>query len=150
MSDDQQIVASSSTRNDLNHIIAISSGFVDVFKIRCHGQPTIVLPQNLILSVQTHSTAEKNLIWQGKELPIYVAHQPDKQEAIALITGNIQLEQYFVILCDDMPEALRLRISEVTDVHGLDEKKNVFQYIRVNKELCQIPVLEEMYADLLK
>lgn len=150
MSDHKKTVVSGfeAAPTKLNHLIAISSGFVDVFKIRCDGQATIILPQNLILSVQAHFTGGKKLTWNGQELPIYAVHQPNTKEGIALITGHSGLKQSFVILCDEMPEASRLRISEVNDVHGLDEKRGVFQYIRVAGELCQIPVLEDIYEDL--
>ncbi|MBF7682841.1 hypothetical protein I2F27_05775 [Acinetobacter sp. B5B] len=136
------------SQEDLSELMTVSAGFVDVFKIRCANQATIVLPQNLILSVQTQQKGIKHVQWHGVELPVYEVHTPDVNEVTALIVENEQIEQRFVILCDEMPEAHRLRISEVVDVYGVEKETKVFQYVRIHQELCQIPVLNEIYAEI--
>ncbi|MBF7688425.1 hypothetical protein [Acinetobacter rathckeae] len=148
MVDNQFIDTSGASKQNLSELMTVSAGFVDVFKIRCANQATIVLPQNLILSVQTPQHGVKYIQWHDVELPIYDVHTPDAKDVIALIIENEQIEQRFAILCDEMPEAHRLRISEVVDVYGVEKEVGVFQYVRIHQELCQIPVLAEIYAEI--
>ncbi|SDB99268.1 hypothetical protein [Acinetobacter boissieri] len=137
-------------QQNLSELMTVSAGFVDVFKIRCANQAIIVLPQNLILSVQTHQKGIKQIQWHDVALPIYAVHGSEAKDVIALIIENEQVEQRFAILCDDMPEAHRLRISEVVDVYGIEKEVGVFQYVRIHQELCQIPLLHEIYTKITK
>lgn len=136
------------SQQEFSELMTVSAGFVDIFKIRCANQATIVLPQNLILSVKNHQHGAEHIQWHDAILPVYAVHEPEAEDVIALIIENDDIDQRFVILCDDMPEAHRLRISEVVDVYGVDKEVCVFQYVRIHQELCQIPVLNEIYAKI--
>lgn len=133
---------------DLSDLMTVSAGFVDVFKIRCHEQVTIVLPQNLVLAVQTHRRGVQSITWHDVELPVYAVHHPEANQVTALIIENESIEQSFAILCDDMAESKRLRISEVVDVYGMEKEQGVFQYVRIHNELCQIPILNDIYMQI--
>lgn len=135
----------------LSDLIAVSTGFVDVFKIQCYEQPDILLPQNLVLSVQVHLTGTKFMKWHDLELPVYAVHQPDLDEVTALIIEGEMPSRRFALLCDEMPEALRLRISEVVDVdQEVKENTGIFQYVSIREELCQIPNLDDIYETIIQ
>ncbi|MBF7689336.1 hypothetical protein I2F29_11935 [Acinetobacter sp. FNA3] len=135
----------------LSDLIAVSTGFVDIFKIECHQQPPMILPQNLILSVQSHRTGVKTINWHDLELPVYAIHQPDLDEGTALIVEGEMPSRRFVILCNEMPEPLRLRISEVVDIdENVEAKAEVFQYVSIRNEMCQIPKLDPIYESIIK
>ena len=104
------------SQEQIQSLITTSTGFLDVYEIPVHGDVPILIPQNMILSAMSVKANEKQVEWHDKQLPTYVVHQPDLSEVTALVVEGEQEATRFALLCDSMPNSLRLRISEVVDV----------------------------------
>lgn len=126
--------------NGLQNLISLSKGFVDIFKISNQAEP-ILIPQNIVLSIQRYTRAETH------DLPIYDVSVSSVEEPIGLtIEGNSEKER-FILLCNDMPENMRLRISEVSDETHRDQLYAT-HCVKVQNEVCQIPNLDKIYAEI--
>lgn len=129
--------------DQIQSLLATSTGFIDAYAIPVFGDAPILLPQNMILSAMNVPPHSRQVEWHDKVLPTYIVHNPTIEMATALVVEGDSEETRFAILCDHMPDTLRLRISEVRD---LDKPmpKSVYQYVEVDKKTYQIPHIQNI------
>lgn len=135
-------------QQELQHLITVSTGFLDVFKVTCYDQKPMLLPQNIILSAQTCKTDVSTMQWHEKNLPIYAIHTPTLTEGVALVVEGEKVEERFILLCDAMPESIRLRISELADENEIESNDKVFQLVSFEQKIYQIPALDKIYQSI--
>ncbi|WP_374252897.1 hypothetical protein [Acinetobacter brisouii] len=135
-------------QQELQHLISVSTGFIDAYIIECYNQVPMLIPQNIVLSAQNAGTQADVLTWHEVDLPIYAIHHPDMKEGIALVIEGEETTQRFALLCNEMPRGIRLRISEVVDDDRLIDDPKVFQYVVAEGKQYQIPNLVEIQREL--
>ena len=59
-----------------------------------------------------------------------------------------QVDQRFALICDEMPQTIRLRISEVVDEEQPFDDSNIYQYVRMGDQIFQVPNLNEIQNQL--
>lgn len=135
------------TQEQIQSLIATSTGFIETYLIPVYKGATILLPQTMVLSAMSVTANSSEVEWHDKFLPTFIVHSPDLQEATALVIEGDEEATRFAILCDSMPKSLRLRISEVQD---LDKEPSnlIYQYVRVNDEEYQVPHLTNIQRKL--
>lgn len=79
----------------------------------------------------------------------HLVHQPNLSEVTALVVEGEQETTRFALLCDRMPNSLRLRISEVVDVEK-DAPAQTYQYVQVNGKDYQVPNLRAIQQQVFK
>lgn len=137
------------SQEQIQSLITTSTGFLDVYEIPVHGDVPLLIPQNMILSAMSVKANEKLVEWHDKQLPTYVVHQPNLSEVTALVVEGEQETTRFALLCDRMPNSLRLRISEVVDVEK-DAPAQTYQYVQVNGKDYQVPNLRAIQQQVFK
>lgn len=137
------------SQEQLQSLITTSTGFLDVYEIPVHGDVPLLIPQNMILSAMSVKANEKLVEWHDKQLPTYLVHQPNLSEVTALVVEGEQETTRFALLCDRMPNSLRLRISEVVDVEK-DAPAQTYQYVQVNGKDYQVPNLRAIQQQVFK
>ncbi len=137
------------SQEQIQSLITTSTGFLDVYEIPVHGDVPLLIPQNMILSAMSVKANEKLVEWHDKQLPTYLVHQPNLSEVTALVVEGEQETTRFALLCDSMPNSLRLRISEVVDVEK-DAPAQTYQYVQVNGKDYQVPNLRAIQQQVFK
>lgn len=135
-------------QQELQHLISVSTGFIDVYQVICFEQVPMLLPQTIVLSAQTSKTSVTRYKWHDTYLPVYAMNNPQLKEAVALIIEGNSPEDRFVLLCDDMPETIRLRISEVVDDERPIDSDKVAQYVNLQNQVYQVPDLDVIYQSI--
>lgn len=133
---------------ELQHLISVSTGFIDAYIIDCYEQDAMLLPQNIILSAQNTQLPTQSVFWHDVQLPVYAVHNPALKEGVALIIEGDEIHQRFALVCDRMPESVRLRISEVVDDEQPIDDQAVFQYVQSQGKRYFIPNLDEIQKQL--
>ena len=129
------------SQQEIHHLITVSTGVVDVFLIDAQMDAPILLPQNIVISVFDAPTGQAQLTWKNQELPVWAVHASDTQQALALVIEGDTAVQRFVLLCDQMPEAMRWRISEVVDDDVEPSDPLVFKYVKRGEQRFIVPNL---------
>ena len=135
-------------QQELQHLISVSTGFIDVYKVPCFEQASMLLPQNIVLSAQTSKTDVKRYKWHDVYLPVYPLNSPQLKEAVALIIEGDIPQERFVLLCDEMPETIRLRISEMVDEDRPTNNEHIYQYVSLQDQVYQVPALDKIYNSI--
>ena len=135
------------SNEQIQSLIATSTGFIETYVIPVHGDADILIPQNMVLSAMSVAAHSPQVEWHDKYLPTYDIHRPDLEEVTALVIDGDTEQTRFAILCDAMPQTLRLRISEVLDIDK-PTPEHVYQYVRVNETEYQIPHLSHLQHKL--
>lgn len=135
-------------QQELQHLISVSTGFIDAYIIECYNQVPMLIPQNIVLSAQNSMTQVQELSWHDVNLPIYAINNPNVREGIALVIEGEEITQRFALLCNEMPQGIRLRISEVVDDDRPIDDVKVFQYVVSEGKQYQIPNLVEIQREL--
>lgn len=128
------------TQEQIQSLITTSTGFLDVYEIPVHGDVPILIPQNMILSAMNVKGNVAQVEWHDKHLPTYIVHQPELDDVTALVVEGEQEATRFAVLCDNMPNSMRLRISEVVDVEKATPEQT-YLYVQVNGTDYQVPNL---------
>lgn len=124
---------------ELQHLITVSTGFIDAYIIHCYGKEPMLLPQNIILSALDSHAHVKTVQWHEKDLPVYHVNGPARRYGVALVIEGELIDQRFALMCEEMPKSIRIRISEVVDDDRKIEDPSILQYVRVGTELYHIP-----------
>lgn len=127
---------------ELQHLITVSTGFVDAYIIQCHEKPAMLLPQNIVLSAQDSPTHVSTVEWHEKKLPVFNLSGPDDRSGVALVIEGEHNEQRFALMCKKMPDSIRIRISEVVDDEKENNDQSIMQYVRISDTLYHVPNLE--------
>lgn len=133
-------------QKELQHLITLSTGFMDAYVIHCYGKDPMLLPQNIILSAMDSPTKVKRVEWHDTKLPVFAVHHPERALGVALVVEGETIEQRFVLMCDEMPKTIRLRISELVDDERAVKDEMVFQYVKIGAQNFQIPHLDHIQA----
>ncbi len=133
-------------QQELQHLITVSTGFIDAYIIECHQQVPMLLPQNIVLSAMDVKNGIKHIEWHDVKLPVYSVHNEIDSRAVALVIESEDISQRFALMCKSMPVSVRLRISEVVDenedIQESLKHPTVFKYVRMDNQRYHIPNLE--------
>lgn len=134
------------SQQELQHLITVSTGFIDAYIIDCHGKDPMLLPQNIVLSALDSNTQVKTVEWHEAQLPVYAVNDPSRQNGVALVIEGDEINHRFALMCNEMPKTIRIRISEVVDVDQPVNDPAIFQYVRMNEQLFHIPNMMNIQA----
>lgn len=143
MSNNQNISVSNQVDfQELQHLITVSTGFVDAYIIQCHNKPAMLLPQNIVLSALDSPSQVATVEWHEKKLPVFNLSGPDDLLGVALVIEGEEIEQRFALMCKAMPKSIRIRISEVVDDEQEIIDQSILQYVRMGEVLYHVPNLD--------
>ena len=126
---------------ELQHLITVSTGFIDAYIIQCFAKAPMLLPQNVVLSALDSQTHVNHVEWHDKQLPVFHVNNPDRKVGVALVIEGEEIDQRFALMCEEMPTSIRIRISEVVDDNLNIEDQSIMQYVRIGTELFHVPDL---------
>ena len=126
---------------ELQHLITVSTGFIDAYIIQCFAKAPMLLPQNVVLSALDSQTHVSLVEWHDKQLPVFHVNNPDRKAGVALVIEGEEIDQRFALMCEEMPTSIRIRISEVVDDNLNIEDQSIMQYVRIGTELFHVPDL---------
>lgn len=132
---------------ELQHLITVSTGFIDAYIIESYQQAPMLLPQNIVLSALDSPTAVQQVDWHDIQLPVYHIHPPIEQ-GVALVIEGEEAHQRFALMCQEMPKSIRIRISEVVDDPQNNTDAMVQQLVRIENTLYQVPHLANIQSSL--
>lgn len=90
-------------QQELQHLITVSTGFIDAYIIECNDQVPMLLPQNIVLSAMDVKNGVKHIEWHDVKLPVYSVHNTIDQHAVALVIEGEDISQRFALICKTMP-----------------------------------------------
>ncbi|CAI3151701.1 hypothetical protein [Acinetobacter calcoaceticus] len=133
-------------QQELQHLITVSTGFIDAYIIECDQQVPMLLPQNIVLSAMDVKNGIKHIEWHDVKLPVYTVHNEIDSRAVALVIESEDISQRFALICKSMPVSVRLRISEVVDenedIQDSLQHPTVFKYVRMENQRYHVPNLQ--------
>ncbi|ECE6726709.1 hypothetical protein DSQ87_29430, partial [Salmonella enterica subsp. enterica] len=56
-------------QQELQHLISVSTGFIDAYIIECRDQVPMLLPQNIVLSALDTKVDAESIEWHDLKLP---------------------------------------------------------------------------------
>lgn len=133
---------------ELQHLITVSTGFVDAYIIDCFGKAPMLLPQNIVLSAQDSPTHVKVVEWHEKKLPAFSVSDPKKTLGVALVIEGEEADERFALMCNEMPNSIRLRISEVVDDELSSQDKTILQHVKIGHSIYHVPDLDEIQKQI--
>ncbi len=136
------------SQQELQHLITVSTGFIDTYVIECDQQPAMLLPQNIVLSALDSPTHMTSIQWHDSTLPVYAIHDPKQAMGVALVIEGEESSQRFALMCNEMPQTMRLRISEVVDDEVASDQPAIYQYVRVGEQRYHVPNLNYIEQSL--
>lgn len=139
-------------QQELQHLITVSTGFIDAYIIECDQQVPMLLPQNIVLSAMDVKNGIKHIEWHDVKLPVYTVHNEIDSRAVALVIESEDISQRFALICKSMPVSVRLRISEVVDenedIQDSLQHPTVFKYVRMENQRYHVPNLQYIQNSL--
>ncbi|ESK55148.1 MAG: hypothetical protein I8H98_01815 [Moraxellaceae bacterium] len=135
-------------QQELQHLITVSTGFIDAYIIQCHKKVPMLLPQNIVLSAMDTQTTVDHIEWHDLKLPIYAVNDPDNKHGVALVVEGDDVSERFALVCNEMPESIRLRISEIVDEELDIDDSNVFKYVKIGEKQYYVPNLQNIQTQL--
>ena len=144
----QTTVSSEINQQELQHLITVSTGFIDAYIIDCHGKEPMLLPQNIVLSALDSQTQVQSVEWHELKLPVYAVNEPERKNGVALVIEGEDVRQRFALMCNEMPKSIRLRISEIVDEDQEMTDPAIFQYVRMNEHVYHIPNLTHIQSTI--
>ncbi|ENX36473.1 hypothetical protein F889_00181 [Acinetobacter colistiniresistens] len=135
-------------QQELQHLITVSTGFIDAYIIECHQNVAMLLPQNIVLSAMDTQTNVDHIEWHDLKLPVYAVNDPMQKQGVALVVEGDDVSQRFALVCNQMPESIRLRISEVVDEEGEVDDNKVFKYVKMGENRFYVPHLQNIQTQL--
>lgn len=136
-----------STR-ELQHLITVSTGFIDAYIIDCYDKAPMLLPQNVVLSAQNSPTYVNVVEWHENKLPTFSVSDPKKTLGVALIIEGEDVDERFALMCNEMPSSIRLRISEVVDAEDSIKDKTILQYVKIGDKTYHVPDLDQIQLQI--
>jgi len=135
-------------QRELQHLITVSTGFIDAYIIQCHEKVPMLLPQNIVLSAMDTQTSVDHIEWHDLKLPIYAVNDPASKHGVALVVEGDDVSERFALVCNEMPESIRLRISEIVDEELDIDDSNVFKYVKIGEKQYYVPNLQNIQTQL--
>ncbi|MDV8152666.1 hypothetical protein R5L37_12940 [Acinetobacter pittii] len=139
-------------QQELQHLITVSTGFIDAYIIECNDEVPMLLPQNIVLSAMDVKNGIKHIEWHDVKLPVYSVHNRVDSRAVALVIESEDISQRFALMCKSMPVSVRLRISEVVDenedIQESLQHPTIFRYVRMDNQRYHVPNLQYIQDSL--
>ena len=135
-------------QQELQHLITVSTGFIDAYIIQCHEKVPMLLPQNIVLSAMDTQTSVDHIEWHDLKLPIYAVNDPASKHGVAIVVEGADVSERFASVCNEMPESIRLRISEIVDEELDIDDSNVFKYVKIGEKQYYVPNLQNIQTQL--
>ena len=135
-------------QQELQHLITVSTGFIDAYIIQCHEKVPMLLPQNIVLSAMDTQTRVDHIEWHDLKLPIYAVNDPASKHGVALVVEGDDVSERFALVCNEMPESIRLRISEIVDEERDIQDDGVFRYVKMGEKQFYVPNLQNIQSKL--
>ena len=135
-------------QQELQHLITVSTGFIDAYIIQCHEKVPMLLPQNIVLSAMDTQTSVDHIEWHDLKLPIYAVNDPASKHGVALVVEGDDVSERFALVCNEMPESIRLRISEIVDEERDIQDDGVFRYVKMGEKQFYVPNLQNIQSKL--
>ena len=135
-------------QHELQHLITVSTGFIDAYMIQCYQKVPMLLPQNIVLSAMDTSTDVEYIEWHDLKLPVYAVNDPAKKQGVALVIEGDDVSERFALICNEMPDSIRLRISEIVDEECEITDDKVFKYVKMGEKQFYIPHLQNIQTQL--
>ena len=135
-------------QQELQHLITVSTGFIDAYIIECHQKAPMLLPQNIVLSAMDTPTNIHHIEWHDLKLPVFAVNDPTYKQGVALVIEGDDVSERFALVCNEMPTSIRLRISEIVDEDGEVEDTQVFKYVRMGEKRFFVPHLQNIQTQL--
>lgn len=135
-------------QQELQHLITVSTGFIDAYIIECHQNVPMLLPQNIVLSAMDTQTDADYIEWHDLKLPVFSVNDPSEQQGVALVIEGDDVSERFALVCNEMPESIRLRISEIVDEELEVADQNVFKYVKMGDKQFYVPDLQNIQKRL--
>lgn len=148
-----QAVVSTQTQEKINqqelqHLITVSTGFIDAYIIDCYGKEPMLLPQNIVLSALDSNRQVQSVEWHETMLRVYSVSEPSNKNGVALVIEGDDATQRFALMCNEMPKTVRIRISEVVDADQDVTDSTIFQYVRMGDKIYHIPNMANIQASI--
>ena len=135
-------------QQELQHLITVSTGFIDAYIIQCYQKVPMLLPQNIVLSAMDTQTSVDHIEWHDLELPVYAVNDPNEKQGVALVIEGDDVSERFALVCDEMPESIRVRISEIVDEERDVDDNKVFKYVKMGEKQFFVPHLQNIQTQL--
>lgn len=133
---------------ELQHLITVSTGFIDAYVIECYEKDPMLLPQNVVLSALDSATHVNTVEWHEVKLPVFSVSDPNRTLGVALVIEGDEDEQRFALMCNEMPKSIRLRISEVIDDHQTIQDDTILQYVLIGDSKYHVPNLSRIQTKI--
>ncbi|RYL26159.1 hypothetical protein [Acinetobacter piscicola] len=133
---------------ELQHLITVSTGFIDAYIIDCYEKAPMLLPQNIVISALDSPTQVKTVEWHDHKLPAFRVSDPNTALGVALVVEGESANERFALLCNEMPRSIRLRISEVVDEENQSKDETILYMVRVGDEKFHVPNLAKIQQTL--
>jgi hypothetical protein len=108
----------------------------------------MLLPQNIVLSAMDTQTDADYIEWHDLKLPVFSVNDPSEQQGVALVIEGDDVSERFALVCNEMPESIRLRISEIVDEERDIADQNVFKYVKMGDKQFYVPDLQNIQKQL--
>lgn len=135
-------------QQELQHLITVSTGFIDAYIIQCHQKVPMLLPQNIVLSAMDTETNVDHIEWHDLKLPVFAVNDPSHKEGVALVIEGDDVSERFALVCNQMPESIRVRISEIVDDEIDVDDNKVFKYVKMGEQQFYVPHLQNIQTQL--
>ena len=135
-------------QQELQHLITVSTGFIDAYIIQCYQKVPMLLPQNIVLSAMDTQTSVDHIEWHDLKLPVYAVNDPNEKQGVALVIEGDDVSERFALVCDEMPESIRVRISEIVDEERDVDDNKVFKYVKMGEKQFFVPHLQNIQTQL--
>ena len=135
-------------QQELQHLITVSTGFIDAYIIQCHQKVPMLLPQNIVLSAMDTQTNVDYIEWHDLKLPVYAVNDPNEKQGVALVIEGDDVSERFALVCNEMPESIRVRISEIVDEERDVDDNKVFKYVKMGEKQFFVPNLQNIQTHL--
>ena len=86
-------------QQELQHLITVSTGFIDAYIIQCHQKVPMLLPQNIVLSAMDTQTNVDHIEWHDLKLPVYAVNDPNEKQGVALVIEGDDVSERFALVC---------------------------------------------------
>lgn len=142
-----------SSNEKFDDLMTVSTGVIDAYIIPIYKDVAMIIPQNIVLSALDATVDVKSIEWHEHTLPVYSVANPELNMGVALVIEGEQPSQRFALVCDNMPQGVRLRVSELVDSSIPIENPIVYQYVVLSGDLYQVPRLNfiwQLASDALK
>ena len=135
-------------QQELQHLITVSTGFIDAYIIQCYQKVPMLLPQNIVLSAMDTQTSVDYIEWHDLKLPVYAVNDPNEKQGVALVIEGDDVSERFALVCNEMPESIRVRISEIVDEERDVDDNKVFKYVKMGEKQFFVPHLQNIQTQL--